>query len=54
MKRATATTTVLVALVCAGIRPVFGQSATTITITDKVVVGDCQRFGINLGGSGAE
>ena len=50
MRRHATGTAVLVALICGLDHPVHGQQATTITVTDRVLVKDCQRFGINLGG----
>ena len=49
-KRAVAGIPAAVALACTGARLGYSQAATTITVTDKVAVRDCQRFGINLGG----
>ena len=50
MKRVAVGIPAAIVLVCAGIRPGYSQAPTTITVTDKVIVEDCQRFGINLGG----
>ena len=50
MRRTTVGTGLAAAVVCAGIQPVCSLAATTVTVTDKVLVQDCQRLGINLGG----